>query len=222
MFLIRYLLVALALERKQKSSKAQLANLSLQGASYFLCFISLAYFVQYLSKLCCLRFHGYIRTSTYVSIRKLIALSSCGFVLANSRKYVANHKQHLLEYAIVFVLTALFRMLVISSSNFRSAFRSIVGFSLNLYVLILFDASKSAGREAGVKYYFLSTFSSGLMLYGIFLFFISTGTLSLFESALSISNSIEVSTETPIRLQIGLALLFTGLFFKLSAFPGHL
>ena len=51
-------------------------------------------------------------------------------------------------------------------------FIAIVGFSLNVYVLLLYDAFNQTSREAGVKYYYLSTFSSGLLLTGILISYI--------------------------------------------------
>ena len=59
-------------------------------------------------------------------------------------------------------------------------FLAIIGFSLNIYVLLLYDAVNQSSREAGIKYYFLSSFSTGLLIGGIlivFFFFQSTNFL---------------------------------------------
>jgi NADH:ubiquinone oxidoreductase subunit 2 (subunit N) len=47
-------------------------------------------------------------------------------------------------------------------------FLAIIGFSLNIYVLLLYDSFNHSSREAGIKYYYLSTFSSGLIISGVF------------------------------------------------------
>lgn len=192
------------------------------GRSNGLSFVTGTYLTQLIIGDSNFFFNGYLRTSFYVTARELLALVSCRFVLNNSRTYLKSHSQHLLEYAIIFVLTVLFRRLLIRAANFRSAFRTVVGFSLNLYVLILFDAAKGNGREAGVKYYFLSTFSSGLRIYGIFLILVLIGTLQFFETAQNLRNNPELSKNAPARIRVALGLLLTGIFFKLSAFPGHL
>lgn len=113
-------------------------------------------------------------------------------------------------------------MLLVGAANFRSAFRTIVGFSLNLYVLILFDAHRGGSREAGAKYYFLSTFSSGLRIYAIFTFLASLSTLNFFERRQILLDNVEFIKNCVFLFQTSLGLLLTGIFFKLSAFPGHL
>jgi NADH-quinone oxidoreductase subunit N len=62
-------------------------------------------------------------------------------------------------------------VMLVESGHLISAFLALVGFSLNLYVLVLFDAASAIAREAGIKYFYLSTISSGLILYSTFLVF---------------------------------------------------
>ena len=113
-------------------------------------------------------------------------------------------------------------LLLVSSCHLVAAFISIVGFSLGLYVLILSDAPTAVAREAGIKYFYLSTASSGLMIYGIFLLFVSTGTCDFMELGATLYALGENIVAANELLSLALTLLFTGLFFKLSAFPGHL
>jgi len=87
-----------------------------------------------------------------------------------------------MEYPILFLLTTIFLMILISSYNFITLFLAIIGFSLNVYVLLLYDSFNHASREAGIKYYYLSAFSSGLLISGIFfayLIFHNTNFLSI-------------------------------------------
>lgn len=221
--LVRYLLTVFAFELNRKGNKGRVAELSRSGVTFAFRFFAAAYFFQLCTGTFYERFNGYLITSTYVVALKLLTLLTCTFVLSNSKKYFRRDTSNLLEYSLVFVLAVLFRRLLVRASNFRSAFRAIVGFSLNVYVLILFDALKSGGREAGVKYYFLSTFSSGLMLYGIFFILRLTGSLNFFEVGQAlVFRTDDYYTAVPFRLQRGLTFILTGIFFKLSAFPGHL
>lgn len=220
--LLRYALTVLALELGQERSKTALARYSLKGLCAGLVLLVLAAGVTYLLGKTASRFNGYLLTSFYVTARKTLTLLSCTFVLSRSVYYLTQHTRHLLEYAIVFVLTALFRRLLVRSANLRAAFRAVVGFSLNLYVLILFDAPKGGAREAGVKYYFLSTFSSGLRIYGIFVFFAVVLALNFFERSQNLISDTSMVRSSLFSLQVGRALLLNGIFFKLSAFPGHL
>lgn len=220
--LLRYSLTALAIELGQERSKTALARFSLNGLCRGLLIVSFSQMIRHFAGVTCSLFNGYLLTSSYVTARKVLALSACSFVLRSSGQYVTKHTRHLLEYAIIFTLTVTFVGLLIRSSNRRSAFRAIVGFSLNLYVLILFDADKAGAREAGVKYYFLSTFSSGLRIYGIFIFFATISSLNFFESEQILISSSGPAVSGLFSLRVALALLLNGIFFKLSAFPGHL
>jgi NADH-quinone oxidoreductase subunit N len=48
-------------------------------------------------------------------------------------------------------------------------FSALLGFSFCLYVLLFSFGEKLESREAGVKYFYLSALSSGILLFGIFL-----------------------------------------------------
>mgnify|MGYP001059370088 FL=1 len=117
-------------------------------------------------------------------------------------------------------LTTLFMLLLIGANHVMSAFLSLVGFSLGLYVLILYDANKRPSREAGLKYYYLSTLSSGLILYGVLLVYVLTGTGNFDELFLVLNTKTSFQENTLLRT--ALVLILIGFFFKLSAFPGHL
>lgn len=220
--IILYTLTSIALELGQERKKKDLALYTLSVLSEGLAVVSLIYGVFVFSTVSSILFNGYLSVSFYAAVLKLLTTLSCGFILTNSKKFIKESYQHLLEYAVRLTLTVLFRMLLISSANFRSAFRSVVGFSLNLYVLIFFGSTRSGAREAGIKYYFLSTFSSGLRIYGIFRLFITVDTLNFFERDQLLKNNSELVRSALYTLQIAIGLLLTGIFFKLSAFPGHL
>jgi len=98
-----------------------------------------------------------------------------------------------------------------------------MGFSINLYILILFEALNPLVREAGIKYFYLSAFSSGLLIMGVFLlmFVFKTGTFISINFILS-SQSYFFITRGEVFIIFGVVLMLVGLMFKLSAFPGHL
>lgn len=160
--------------------------------------------------------------SVFTITLKLLTAYVGRFIINNSRNYIETHTRHQLEYPTVMSMAILFMLLTVGSSHLISGFLTLVGFSLNLYVLILSDAKSTIAREAGVKYFYLSTFSSGLMLYGIFLLFLVVGTGQLHEIGLILATDDSVALNATRPLTVALAFLFSGLFFKLSAFPGHM
>jgi NADH-quinone oxidoreductase subunit N len=168
-----------------------------------------------------LAYNGYFVVNNFVLLFKILLVLVSYFVLSNSVGYIREHQRHHLEYAVVFLLSVLLMLLLIGSNHIFISFLALVGFSLNLYVLIMFDPSYAGAREAGIKYYFLSTFSSGLLLYGLFLLYTATqtGRYDLIAAALS---SASAEFENSGALQFATLFILLGLFFKLSAFPGHL
>jgi NADH:ubiquinone oxidoreductase subunit 2 (subunit N) len=87
-----------------------------------------------------------------------------------------------MEYPILISLNTVFLLVFISSYNLITLFLAVIGFSLNIYVLLLYDSFNHSSREAGIKYYYLSTFSSGLILGGLlitYLLFHNTSFLSI-------------------------------------------
>jgi NADH-quinone oxidoreductase subunit N len=220
--LLAIVLTLLAVGLGQARSKKNLALESLAALRHGLSFVLGLYVMQ----LCCSSevsfFNGYVLTSAYIIALKFLVVFSGRFILSSSESYLRAHPRHLLEYPITLTLAVLFMLLLVSAGHLISAFLALVGFSLNLYVLILFDATTAVAREAGVKYFYLSTISSGLMLYGIFLIFLITGTGHFLDIGQILATESELVTLAEPLLQLAITFLFVGLFFKLSAFPGHL
>jgi len=116
-----------------------------------------------------LNFNSYSITDYYTNSLKFGVIFTTLIILHASNDYVKNHPRHLMEYPLLILLTTVFLLILISSYNLMTLFLAIIGFSLNIYVLLLYDSFNHSSREAGVKYYYLSTFSSGLLISGIFL-----------------------------------------------------
>lgn len=153
---------------------------------------------------------GYFVFNEFAAGLKILVLLTVVFLLTTVSRNGS-------ELPFMVTLATLFLLLLLSSNHFIATFFAVVGFSLNLYILVLFDASFAAAREAGIKYYYLSTFSSGLILFGVFLLFLLTGSAEFG----SIANTLTLQTLDPHILLFAITFLLFGFFFKLSAFPGH-
>ena len=87
-----------------------------------------------------------------------------------------------MEFPILIILAIFFLFILLSSYNLFSMFISIIGFSLNIYVLLLTDCLNKSSREAAIKYYYLSTISTGLIASGVliaYLIFHTTNFLAI-------------------------------------------
>lgn len=166
-------------------------------------------------------FHGYLYLAPGLTFSKLFVLVTALFVLYSSESYIREHTRPLTEYPIVIALGVLLLLILVSANDLMAVFFSLAGFSLSLYILVLFDAEHSPSREAGTKYFYLSTLSAGIILMGAFLIYYLVGSTNYFLiDTFLFNNGIN-----PDNFDICCAAVVTimlGFFFKLSAFPGHL
>ena len=171
-----------------------------------------------------LNFNSYSITDYYTNSLKFGVIFTTLIILHASNDYVKNHPRHLMEYPLLILLTTVFLLILISSYNLMTLFLAIIGFSLNIYVLLLYDSFNHSSREAGVKYYYLSTFSSGLLISGIFLAYLVFHNTSFISITWILHNwtcynGFEIKN---ILLSIMIYFLSFGFLFKLAAFPCHL
>jgi len=87
--------------------------------------------------------------------------------------------------------------------------------SIPTYVLLVLSRSDVVGREATVKYFFLSVVSSGLLLYGFSFLYGATGSMAV--AALGAA-----AESTASLVQLGLLLALAGLGLKIALAPFHL
>lgn len=165
--------------------------------------------------------HMYFVFDFYSSAIKLAIVLTTMLILFSSYDYLYNVTRVRIEYPVLVVFSMLFLFLLTSSYNFVSMFISIVGFSLNLYVLLLLDKHPAA-REAGIKYFYLSTYSTGLLLFGIFLIYFIFHSTNFFILKMASQKAIVLTSPFLSNLTfMAITFLIMGLFFKLAAFPCH-
>jgi NADH-quinone oxidoreductase subunit N len=92
--------------------------------------------------------------------------------------------------------------------------------SLTLYILAALKQNSLFSIEAGLKYFILGTFSSGLLLFGISLLYSVTGILNFSE--LSCFFQFDLFLKNDYLFKIGLLFFFSALMFKFSAAPFHM
>lgn len=109
--------------------------------------------------------------------------------------------------------------LVAAASDLVSLFLALELVSIPTYVILYLARRDRAGREASIKYFLLSIFSSGLVLYGMAWLYGVTGTTNL----AAIGDVLESRAALPGNnlLPIAFALLLAGLGFRIAAVPFH-
>jgi NADH-quinone oxidoreductase subunit N len=125
------------------------------------------------------------------------------------------------ESIILILLAVVGILLLISSLNLISIYLAIELQSFCLYILAALNRTSEFSTEAGLKYFVLGAFSSGLLLFGFSLIYAFTGTsnlVNLFQFlAVTSSNTIIIN-----GISIASIFVLAALLFKLSAAPFHL
>jgi NADH-quinone oxidoreductase subunit N len=152
-----------------------------------------------------------------------LILVACGLAVLLSPGYIERQGvSQQGEYYALMALAATGMMLMASAINLMSIFIGLEVLSLCLYVLSAYIARRFASQEAGIKYFLLSSFASGFLVYGMSLTYGATGATALagVHAYLAGHTLVAGSGVGPLLLA-GLALMAVGFCFKVSAVPFH-
>jgi NADH-quinone oxidoreductase subunit N len=95
-------------------------------------------------------------------------------------------------------------------------FLGIEVLSISLYVLAASRRLDIKSNEAGMKYFLMGSFASGIILFGICLIYGATGYFDLAEI-----KDLSQGAGLPIWFPIGITLMIIGMLFKIAAAPFH-
>ena len=140
-------------------------------------------------------------------------------VFIYSRDYLIDHDIYKGEYYVLGLFATLGMMVMISAHSFLLVYLGLELLSLSLYAMIAFNRNSLAASESAMKYFVLGAMASGLLLYGISIFYGITGTLDINAVSAAIEGQIE---QNPTALAFALTFVVVGLAFKLGAVPFHM
>jgi len=154
----------------------------------------------------------------FVKITMLLSCVGCFLISFN---YLKEEKIDSFEYNVLILLATLGMMLLVSSYDLISMYLAIELQSLSLYVLAAFQRNTEQSTEAGLKYFLLGAFSSGILLFGCSLIYGFTGSTNFGELLKLLSNVSDKGLPMS-GIAIGLIFIITALLFKLAAAPFHM
>jgi NADH-quinone oxidoreductase subunit N len=140
-----------------------------------------------------------------------------------SMSYLNNKKVNSFEYFILILLACLGMVCLVSTNDLLALYMSIELMSLSFYVLAAYKRNSEFSGEAGLKYFILGAFSSGLLLFGTSMLYGFTG-LTNFEEISKVLTGINgaVDVVTYNGIVIGILFISVSLLFKLGAAPFHM
>lgn len=140
-------------------------------------------------------------------------------VFIYSRDYLVDHEIYKGEYYVLGLCATLGMMIMISAHSLLLIYLGLELLSLSLYAMIAFNRNSKSASESAMKYFVLGAMASGILLYGISIFYGITGTLNINQLAEVVSLKIE---QYPVPMAFALTFIVVGLAFKLGAVPFHM
>ena len=148
----------------------------------------------------------------------ILSLISCILISFN---YINLEKIIHYEYFLLLSLSLIGMFTMISANDLTTLYIGIELQSLAFYLLTAFKIYNNFSTEAGLKYFVLGAFSSGLLLFGCSLIYGFTGTTNFFDLQL-----LFINNEVPSNIFNGILLssifITIGILFKLGAAPFHM
>jgi len=140
-------------------------------------------------------------------------------VFVYSRDYLNDHDIYKGEYYVLGLFATLGMMVMISAHSFLLVYLGLELLSLSLYAMIAFNRNSLSASESAMKYFVLGAMASGLLLYGISIFYGITGTLDINQLSTAVNSQM---SQHPVALGFALTFIVVGLSFKLGAVPFHM
>ncbi|RXM42963.1 NADH-quinone oxidoreductase subunit N [Flavobacterium sp. YO12] len=138
------------------------------------------------------------------------------FLVALSHNFYENHQSKISDFIAIKIFLLAGAVAMVSFGNLAMFFLGIEILSIALYVLAASDRLNIKSNEAGMKYFLMGSFASGIILFGICLIYGAMGTFDVTEI-----HESSLSAELPIWFPIGMVLMTIGMFFKIAAVPFH-
>ena len=120
------------------------------------------------------------------------------------------------EYYLLLLVSVLGMVMMTSARDLVSVFVALELLSIPAYMMAAWRKRDRKSNEAGVKYYLLGVFASGVLLYGMSYLYGTTGTTKLSE----IATRLDGDDLLPMQV-IAVVFVIVGFGFKISAVPFH-
>src|SRR5947209_3629011 len=168
-------------------------------------------------------FYNTVKVDGFAVVFKLIFLLAAALTVAISLRYLDVEGEQRGEYYALVLFATVGMMFLASGYDLIVLFVSLELMALTFYVLVGFTKRERQSNEAGMKYFLLGAFSSGILLYGMSLLFGVAHSTNLGQIAPAVAKAVVASGDVTARPMVLLAMiaLAAGLFFKIAAVPFH-
>ena len=138
------------------------------------------------------------------------------FLIALGHEFYKDQATKISDYVAIKVFLLAGAVAMVSFGNMSMFFLGIEVLSISLYVLAASNRLNLRSNEAGMKYFLMGSFASGIILFGLCLLSGATGSFDLMTMF-----QITHTMNYPQWYFIGITLLVIGMFFKIATVPFH-
>jgi len=138
------------------------------------------------------------------------------FLVALSGDFYKDHPTKISDFIAIKIFLLAGAVAMVSFGNLSMFFLGIEVLSISLYVLAASRRLDLKSNEAGMKYFLLGSFASGIILFGICLIYGATGYFDIAEI-----KDLSSGAGIPVWFPIGITLMIIGMLFKIAAAPFH-
>ena len=162
-------------------------------------------------------FFGQFSADAFAKFCKVMILigSATGIIMAMN--FAERENMARFEFPILITLATLGMMAMVSATDMLSLYLGLELQSLALYVVAAIRRDTVRSTESGLKYFILGSIASGILLYGMSMVYGFTGSTNF-----SVLAEILTAGNLPVGAMVGMAFIFAGLCFKVSAVPFHM
>lgn len=138
------------------------------------------------------------------------------FLVTLSQDVYKDHPTKISDFIAIKIFLLSGAVAMVSFGNMAMFFLGIEVLSISLYILAASNRLNVKSNEAGMKYFLMGSFASGILLFGICLIYGATGYFDIAEI-----KDLSQGLGMPIWFSIGVVMLLIGMFFKIAAAPFH-
>lgn len=166
-------------------------------------------------------FNDLLIVDSFTTLIKNILIFSLIVSILISLNYTKLEKIDKYEYFLLVGLSSLGMFTIVSSNDLITMYLAIEIQSLSFYILATIKVYNNFSTEAGLKYFILGAFSSGLLLFGSSFIYGALGTTNFTDMKLLVNNFSDIS-DNPTSLILGILFVIVAILFKIGAAPFHM
>ncbi|MFN3851943.1 MAG: NADH-quinone oxidoreductase subunit N [Spirosomataceae bacterium] len=164
-----------------------------------------------------LYFYDMSEITNLSTIFSAIILVSAFLIIALTRGFLDDSSAQPAEYFALMQFSLVGAMMMVNFQNLIMLFIGVEILSVAMYVLTGSDKSNLRGNEAALKYFLMGAFATGIMLFGMAMYYGATTSFDIKD----VDSMLLQFPNRPVYLYIGVTFLLIGLLFKVSAAPFH-